>query len=161
MTVAVLGSKWWYYVDATPSGYSSINLLDGNAFAQFQSVYKINNAAAIQSISWSGPSGQSTTDGTVAALATYKAAATTNLRVKALFDSAINGDSSITAYVWTTDPSAGVARKFEGLTAEASGGELRIDLPSGAGYTNGQSVNVLAYNSTDTSGLISATVESY
>lgn len=168
LVVTGVGARWWYYVqgngvddDSPPTGYTTNNLQNGNTYGQFQSAYRILTSAAAQTPSWNGPAGQSADYGAVAAVAVYRAATGTNLRIRAIFNTAINGDSGITAYVWTGEPSSVVATKFTGLTAEASGGVLLINLPSNTTLTNGQSVTVLAFNSADTSGLVTGTVETY
>lgn len=57
----------------------------------------------------------------------------------------VNGSSGWTVEMSTGSPSAG-ATIVTGVTAEASGNELRVTPPSGA--TLGQEINVIAYNTT-------------
>lgn len=165
LLVAIVGGKWWYDFNsggAAPSGWTLDAIATNNSFVCFQTVSLIVSSTTAQTITWTVPANQSTDDGGSACVAVFKAAAASgDLRVRALFDTAINSDTSITAYVWEGDPSSNVAQKFTGLTAESSGGVLLINLPSSTTLTNGQTVNVLAFNSTDTSGLITASVESY
>lgn len=162
LVIAAMGSKWWYYIDDdTPNDYTNNARYDGNSYGQFHLCHKVLSSSSGQSITWTGPADQSTTDGTLGLIAVYKAASGTNKRIRCLYDSAINGDTDITAWVWTGSFTTTYAQEFSGLTAEASGGVLLINLPSNTTLTNGQSVTVLAENSTDTSGRITGTVETY
>jgi hypothetical protein len=86
--------------------------------------------------------------------------ASTSLRVKGLFETAINSDSSITAYVWRGEPTTNYATKYTAQTAEASGGILYLT-PAPSGAAAGDTVNVIAYNSADGSDFGTGIVESY
>lgn len=160
--LVLVSAKWWYDINggSAPTNWTLDGYANANSFVCAMFASRIVTSTTGLGFSVTGVANQSTDDGATGIIYAYKAAGSSNYRVRALFDTTINGDSSITAYVWTGEPSSVVATKFTGLTAEASGGVLLINLPS-TGYTNGQSVNVLAFNSTDTSGLITATVETY
>ena len=99
-------------------------------------------------------------------LRTYKAAETGGKRLRVLFDSSklTSADTGITALVWRGNPTTVMAIQFTGLAGDATAGELRITDGTTGWPTDmavGETVNVLAYNSADTSGLVSCTVESY
>lgn len=160
-----IGARWWWNVNSDnspPSGYTLDNVASGNSYPQFQTISKVLSASSAQSITWTGPSGQSSSNGAVGVVVVYKEATGggTGLRVRCLYNSAVNGDTGITAYVWTGAPESVLAKKYTGLTAEASGGVLLIPV-TGADFSNGQSVNVLAFNATEGASLITGTVETY
>jgi hypothetical protein len=99
-------------------------------------------------------------------LRTYKAAETDGKRLRVLFDASklTTDDTGITALVWRGNPTTVYALEFTGLAGDATAGELRITDGTTGWPTNmavGETVNVLAYNATDTSGLVSCTVETY
>lgn len=86
----------------------------------------------------------------------------TNRRVKLLFDPAklTSADTAITAYVWTQDPSLGLATKYEGLVGDATDGTLYC-VPAPSGTTDGQSVTAVAFNLTDGGTYMAGEVEDY
>lgn len=159
---AFVGAKWWYDLNGgvPPTGWTLDGLNDSNNIINAMFVSKIVTATTAQSVTFVGVANQSVAEGAMAMIQTYKAGASVNYRVRALFNTAINGDTGITALVWKGSADTVLARQVTSLTAEASGGILFIPLPA-TGYTNGESVNVIAYNSVDTSGLITASVETY
>jgi hypothetical protein len=95
-------------------------------------------------------------------MAVFKqAAAGAALQYKFQFDTSTmtSADTGITGYVWRNKaPDGGAAEKYESLEGDATDGDLLITaIP--AGVLIGDSITGIFYNGTDTSGLISGTVE--
>jgi hypothetical protein len=106
-----------------------------------QSAYKETSSTAGVNATWS----QAAQAGAVAvaALATFKIT-TVQKRVKVLADSDINGATGITAFAWSGDPSAVLATKWTGISAESSGGIVYLSDPPSA-WVAGSDVNVVMY----------------
>jgi hypothetical protein len=158
-----IGAGKWYWQyngsGAAPATYTLDNITTDSTYITMQTFHKIVSATTAVSATLTFPPDESVNDGGAFALVTYKAAtASSTLRVKGVFESSINSDSGITMLVWTGSPTATYATQYTGLTAEASGG-IVYATPAPAGTTAGDSVNLIAYNTNDTSGLITGVVE--
>jgi hypothetical protein len=94
-------------------------------------------------------------------LAVFKQAPVTTYRYKFQFNTSqlTSADSGISGYVWrNTTPDAGVAETYTGLSGDATAGDLLVTgVPAGVALTD--SVTGIFYNGTDTSGLVSGSVE--
>jgi hypothetical protein len=159
--ISVAGKWWWNFntSNTAPSTYTLNGQNNSNLYCPMQSAYKIVSSTTAPSATWTVPADQSIADGGAALLTTYKMAST-SLRVKGLFETAINSDSSITAYVWRGEPTTNYATKYTAQTAEASGGILYLT-PAPSGAAAGDTVNIIAYNSADGSDFGTGIVESY
>lgn len=149
----------------TPSGWTLLataNQLGGdNPVGAVWIGYDVVSATTALAPTWTHDSAAMAT-----ILRTYKAAETGGKRLRVLFDASklTSADTGITALVWRGNPTTVNAIEFTGLAGDATAGELRITDGATGWPTDmavGETVNVLAYNSSDTSGLVSATVESY
>jgi hypothetical protein len=162
LVVVIAAGKWYWQFNgsgAAPSTYTLDNITNDSTYIAMQTAHKIVSATTAVSATWTFPEDQSVNDGGAFALVTYKAAtASSTLRVKGVFESSINSDSGITMLVWTGSPTATYATEYTGLTAESSGGIVYAS-PAPAGTSAGDSVNLIAWNSNDTSGLIAGVVE--
>lgn len=105
--------------------------------------------------------------GAAVVLATYTTT-TVNKRIVINLDSTKfdSLDTGITVLVWRGNPVSVQALQFNGQAGSATAGKLYITGTSTTGFkvadmTVGEALNVVAYNSTDGSTLLSATVETF
>lgn len=129
----------------------------------WQAVYRETAATSGFSITWN--KAQQLDSGTVAAVATFRIG-TTNRRARFVLDPSVNGATGITAYIWRGLPETvgNNARRYNGITAEASGGIVLVPLGTdSATYVTGESVNALLMQPAGTRGttLLTGTIETY
>jgi hypothetical protein len=163
IAIAVVGG--YANATSTPSGWTELayadQVLGDNPCGSFWFGYDVVTANTAIQPTWTHNTGSFG-----AILRTYKTKQTGSIRIRCNFDSSklTSSDTGITALVWRGAPTSVTAIEFTGLSGSATAGVLYIDQSASGFPTNmtvGETVNVLAYNSADTSGLITATVESY
>jgi len=158
--LAILCVGGWFGVPQNPAGWTNVQLVTNGT--PIGSVITHRTLASTDSIvgSVTHDLGASVS----AVMVVLKAAASgTTLRLAFSFDSSTftSADTGITGYVWrNATPDSAPAQRFTGLAGAVSAGNLYIttDLPSTLQVAD--TVYGIFFNSTDTSGLISGTVES-
>lgn len=142
-----------------PSGWTSVlTAQNGGAVQGAQISYKVIAATTAQTFTVAHDSASDTES----LMAVFKqAAAGATLQYKFQFDTSTmtSADTGITGYVWRNKaPDGGAAEKYESLAGDATAGDLIVSgVP--VDVVLGDSITGIFYNGTDTSGLITGTVE--
>lgn len=158
--LAILCCGGWFGVPQNPSGWTNIqNVPNG---VPIGSLISHRTLSVTDSISGS-VTHEAAAAASIAMVVLKAAASGSTLRMKFQFDSSTftSADTAITGYVWrNATPDSAAATRYTGLEGDASAGNLYItsDLPAVLAVSD--TIYGIFYNATDTSGLISGTVES-
>jgi len=146
-------------IPVNPSGWTNIlTAQNGGAVQGALICYKVIAATDAQTLTVAH---ESASDTEILMAVFKQAAAGAALQYKFQFDTSTmtSADTGITGYVWRNKaPDGGAAEKYESLAGDATAGDLIITaIPTGV--LIGDSITGIFYNGTDTSGLITGTVE--
>lgn len=155
--LAILVAGGWFEWPTNPSGWTSALTVKNGTYIGCQVSHK--NVSTTTSIT--GTVDYEVSASAAALMYVIKEAATATLQYKFQLKASTftSADTGITGYVWRNSGPDGVfAEKYEGLGGDATAGNLIITgIPAGASVSD--TITGVFYNSTDTSGLISGTVE--
>lgn len=158
--LVILAAGGWFGTPSNPSGWTNIQSVMNGAYMGSLVCHK--TVTATDSIT--GTVAHEAAAATSAIMLVIKAAtAGSALQYTFTFDTSTftSADTGITGYVWrNATPDQAAAQRFTGLAGDATAGTLHItdDLPSGLSVSD--TIYGIFYNGTDTSGLVSGTVES-
>lgn len=155
----ILVAGGWFGVPTNPSGWTSVLSQQNGVNVGAQISHRVIATTDPQT----GTVPHEATSGASALMVVLKeAAAGGALRYKFQLDPAAftSGDTGITGYVWrNSGPDGTLAEKYEGLAGDATAGDLLItSVP--VGVQIGDTITGVFFNSSDTSGIITGSVES-
>lgn len=151
----------WFGIPTAPAGYSSVLTQQNGSYIGAVIGYKTVAATDPITFTVNHEATGGATSGVVLVIKAATAGAALRYRFNLDADTFTSSDTGITAYVWrNSGPDGVVAEKYESLSGDATAGQLLItsDLPSDIAAAD--TITGVLYNGTDTSGLITGTVES-
>lgn len=150
----------WFGIVSAPAGYTAVLTQNNGANCGCQVSYKsISSTDALTlTVNHEGTGGA--TSGIMLVIKAATAGAALRYRFNLDPDTFTSADTGITAYVWrNSGPDGVVAEKYTSLSGDATAGQLLITSGLPSSLSASDTITGVVSNSTDTSGIISGTVE--